>query len=86
MVGIYLNKNLTSKFECFKSHIIKNQKNGGGVVQSVEAPNSNYKVTSSMPTLGIIRCFVLRKNTLHHNQRRCSSVDRAKVLDSQFCF
>ena len=37
-----------------------------GVAQSVKAPNSNCKVASSMPTLGITRCCILGKDTYHY--------------------
>ena len=36
---------------------------GGGVAQSVRAPNSNYKIASAMSTLGVTRCCVLGKDT-----------------------
>ena len=34
----------------------------GDVARSVRAPNSNRKVASSMPTLGVTRCCVLGKD------------------------
>ena len=56
----------------------------GGVAQSVKTPKSNHKVASLVPTLGITRYCVLKKDAkcYYPHQRRCSSVDKSARLST----